>query len=464
MKLGNLDKTIADLNRAHSASLSIQAPDLSSRWEYLLGKLHAQQRDYAQAKIFYAASISSIERIKDGFLPLKQEVQYDYFDKVEPFYREYLALLLSDPEPDFKTIIQTNETLQLGEIENYLQCGRLNTISLFDLPQSQRPDGTVYLIRGTDHYEVILRLKDGSIKNHSLPMSALNENVKMLRKLLTDARLKDTPISILKAQFSTLYISILKPLEQWLPKDGTIVFAVDSKLQNIPWAALYDGHQFLIERFSVALSSGTEIKPPQQLSRKQMKVIAAGISETTQDSSFSSLPGVSNELNNVKKLFPSSTILLDAQFTQSRLERQGLEFPIVHLASHGKFSSNPSNTYILDWNGKIPLNQIEGLVKEHTLVPIELLVLSACETAKGDNRATLGIAGTAIKAGARSTIATLWNTEDNVTPQLMKDFYSAIQNGKTKAEALREAQINVINDKKGKLSNWANFILFGSWL
>lgn len=460
---GNLTQAISDLNLAHSASLSIQSPELSYRWEHSLGKLYAQQHDLPKAKNYYAASIDSIKRIKDGSLPLKQEVQYNYFDKVEPIYREYLALLLSEKEPDFKAIIYTNENLQLGEIENYLQCGRIKTISLFDLPQSQRPENTVYLIRSKDHYVVILRSKDGSIKTHSVLLSALNENVIMLRKLLSDARLKDTPLEILKSQFGTLYTSILKPLEQWLPKDGTIVFVVDSKLQNIPWAALYDGHQFLIERYSVALSSGTQIKPPQQLTPKQMRVIAAGISERTQNSSFSSLPGVLDELNNVKKLFPSSKVLLDAKFTQSSLERHGLDFPIVHLASHGKFSSNPNNTYILDWNGKILLNQIERLVKERTFVPIELLVLSACETAKGDSRATLGIAGTAIKAGARSTLATLWNTEDNVTPKLMYDFYSAIQDGKTKAEALREAQINVINDK-GKLSNWANFVLFGSWL
>jgi CHAT domain-containing protein len=462
--VGDLDQAMADLKQAHSASLSIRAFDLSYRWEYLLGKLYAQRYDYAQAKNFFAASINSIKRIKDGSLPLKQEVQYGFFDKVEPIYREYLALLLSDEEPDFKTIIQTNENLQLDEIENYLQCGRLNTFSLLDLPPSQRPDGTIYFIPAMDRYEIILRSKDGSIRNHSVPRSTLDENVTLLRKYLSDARLKDTPLNILKAQFGTLYTSTLKPFEQWLPEKGTIVFVVDSKLQSIPWSALYDGHQFLIERFSIALSFGTEVKLPHQLSRNQMKVIAAGISETTQDSSFSPLPRVTEELNIVKKVFPSSKILLDARFTQENLERQGLDFPIVHLASHGKFSSNPSNTYILDWNGKIPLNQIERLLTERTLVPIELLVLSACETAKGDKRATLGIAGTAIKAGARSTIATLWSAEDNVTPKFMNDFYSAIHDGKTKAESLREAQIKVINDKKGKLANWANFVLFGSWL
>lgn len=461
---GNLDQAMSDLNQAHSAALSILAPELSYRWEHKLGQLYVQRHEYELAKTLYADSINSIESIKDGSLSLKQEIQYDYFDKVEPVYREYLALLLADKRPDFNAIIKINDKLQLGEIENYLQCGRLNTTSLLDLTQTQRPDATIYIVRGTDHYEIFLRSKDGSIRNHSVLMSDVDENIKMLRKLLSNSRLKDTSPTILKTQFWILYTSILKPFEQWLPKDGTIVFAVNSKLQNIPWAALYDGRQFLIERLSVALSSGSEIQSPQKLSRKQLRVIAAGISETPQDSSFSNLPRVADELNAIKKLLPNSKILLDSQFTQSNLERQGADFPIVHLASHGSFSSNPSNTYILDSKGKVPLNQIERLVKERSVAPIELLVLSACETAKGDNRATLGIAGTAIKAGARSTLATLWNGDDSKAAEFMNDFYTALKGGNTKAEALRQAQINVIRQKEGKLANWANVILYGSWL
>ena len=461
---GNLDLAISDLNQAHNASLSIQAPDLSYRWEHKLGQLYAQRHDYEFAKTLYANSIHSIESIKNGSLSLKQEIQYDYFDKVEPVYREYLTLLLADKKPDFKAVIRINDKLQLGEIENYLQCGRLNTTSLLDLPPTQRPDATIYIVRSTDHYEIFLRSKDGSIKTHSVQISVVEEAIRTLRKLLSDNRLKDTPTEILKAQFGNLYTGILKPFEQWLPGDGTIVFAVDSGLQNIPWAALYDGRQFLIERFSIGLSSGSEMQPPQELSHKQIKAIAAGISETSQNPTFSNLPRVKDELNDIKRLFPKSKILLDAQFTQSNLERQGVDFPIVHLASHGNFSSDPSETYILDSNGKVPLDQIERLVKERSSSPIELLVLSACETAKGDNRAPLGIAGTSIKAGAISTLATLWKSDDSTAAQFMNDFYTALKGDKTKAESLRQAQINVIRQKDGKLANWANYVLYGSWL
>jgi CHAT domain-containing protein len=464
--VGNLDQAISDLNQANNITLSIRALDLTYRWEHNLGKLYVLKKDLNRAKIAYIASINNIATIRDGSLSLNQEKQYNYFDQVEPVYREYLSFLLNEQQPDLKSIIHVNEKLRLGEIENYLQCGNLKATSLLDLPASQLPDATLYLVRGVDRYEVILHLKDGSMRRHSVSVVVVNENIKQLRKILSDTSFRNTSINNFKDQFGVLYTTILKPLEKWLPKSGTIVFAVDSRLQNIPWAALYDGHQFLIGRMSVAFSYGLEFRTPQLLSKDRLKIIAGGVSAEIPNAgkSFDQLPRVPEELGYIKSLFPNSKILLNSQFTRNNLEKQSADFPIVHLASHAKFSSDPDETYILDWNGKVPLSQLERLIKARTLAPIELLVLSACETAKSDDRATLGIAGTAVRAGARSTIAMLWNTRDNQSPEFMKDFYTSLKKGKTKAEALRDAQINVIHSANGKFGDWANAVLFGSWL
>ena len=98
--------------------------------------------------------------------------------------------------------------------------------------------------------------------------------------------------------------------------------------------------------------------------------------------------------------------------------------------------------------------------------PIELLVLSACETAQGDQRAALGLAGVALRARARSTVASLWQVSDGSTAKFMKDFYQELNTkNTTKAEALRQAQIRFLNDNYNQHPYyWAAFILSGNWL
>ncbi len=97
--------------------------------------------------------------------------------------------------------------------------------------------------------------------------------------------------------------------------------------------------------------------------------------------------------------------------------------------------------------------------------PIELLVLSACETASGDNRAALGLAGVALSAGARSTLASLWQIGDNSTASFIDEFYRQLMTGKTTAEALREAQVKMLATPEYSLPMyWAPYVLVGNWL
>jgi CHAT domain-containing protein len=140
------------------------------------------------------------------------------------------------------------------------------------------------------------------------------------------------------------------------------------------------------------------------------------------------------------------------------------------LATHGQFSSKAEETFILTWDDRINVNELSSLLETTDLRrsnPIELLVLSACETAKGDNRASLGIAGVAVRAGARSTLATLWLVNDEATAQIMVRFYQELsQTTVTKAEALRRAQELILQDPKYRQHPyyWAPYVLVGNWL
>ena len=148
-----------------------------------------------------------------------------------------------------------------------------------------------------------------------------------------------------------------------------------------------------------------------------------------------------------------------------------LPFTIVHLATHGQFSSDIDQTYILDWNHPIFINQLNQLLRTSEIKspnPIELLILSACQTAEGDKRAALGLAGVAVRAGARSTVATLWSVNDQSTSEFMSQFYAELAKPNiTRAKALCLVQRSFLqhNDKEYQHpKHWAPFILVGNWV
>jgi CHAT domain-containing protein len=172
----------------------------------------------------------------------------------------------------------------------------------------------------------------------------------------------------------------------------------------------------------------------------------------------------------IKSKIPTQ-VLLNQQFTSTALQDQikAAPFPVVHLATHGQFSSNAEKTFILAWDTPINVKQLGGLLQareQRDRKPIELLVLSACETAAGDNRAALGLAGVAVRSGARSTLATLWPVDDRSTSDFMVRFYQTLAQSKgTKAEALRDAQLGLLKQPQFRHPfYWAPFILLGNWL
>jgi CHAT domain-containing protein len=204
------------------------------------------------------------------------------------------------------------------------------------------------------------------------------------------------------------------------------------------------------------------------LVRERLKVLTAGLTEARQG--FSALPAVESELKQIASEVPSK-VLLNQEFIKTTLEKQinAAPFPIIHLATHGQFSSKAEETFLLTWDGRVNLKDLDELLQGRELEtthPIELLVLSACQTAAGDKRAALGLAGLAVRSGARSTLATLWSVRDQSTADLMVKFYrELIQTQVSKAEALRQAQLALLkNPKYEHPFYWAPFILVGNWL
>jgi CHAT domain-containing protein len=307
-----------------------------------------------------------------------------------------------------------------------------------------------------------------ALSSYRIPLgqTEIENTIKLMRQSLNPAFSNDSRLKTSQQ----IYNWLIYPAEQKLASRGikTLVFVLDGSLRNIPMAALYDGKKYLLQKYNLALSPGLQIMRSQSVKNRRLKVIAAGLSEANQG--FKALPAVESEVKKISSKL-STKLLLNHKFTEANLKSliKSTPFSVLHLATHGQFSSKSDETYIVTWNGKINVKQLDDLLKvrsESDSVPVDLLVLSACQTAKGDNRAILGLAGVAVRSGARSTVATLWAVQDKSTAFFMVEFYKQLATpGITKAEALRNTQLKFLENRDFLHPfYWAPFVLIGDWL
>ncbi len=246
----------------------------------------------------------------------------------------------------------------------------------------------------------------------------------------------------------------------------TLVFVPDGALRLIPMAALHNGEQFLIQKYALATTPGLALTDPKPLRREKARPLALGLSESVQG--FSALPYVTDELATIEALY-GGKLLLNQEFLVSNMERalQTGDYGIVHIASHGQFASDVSQSFILTFDAKLTMDRLETFIGRlrYREDPLELLTLSACETALGDDRAALGLAGIAIKAGARSAVATLWRVADKAAATLVAEFYGALQeSGVSRAQALQRAQIALLDDPEYQSPFfWSPFLMINNW-
>jgi len=231
-------------------------------------------------------------------------------------------------------------------------------------------------------------------------------------------------------------------------------------------ASLHDGEHFLVEKFALATTPGFDLVDPAPVDREALEALLAGISKSVDGEA--PLPNVVEELRVVEALL-GAEVMLDEAFLRSDL-RESLEdrnFGIVHIATHAQFSADSDDTFLLAWDGRLGLDELSedvGLFRFRD-EPLELLTLSACETARGDDRAGLGLSGMAVKAGARSVLGSLWSVNDPAATALVETFYTRLMAGDSRAQALRAAQLGLLADFRYRHpAYWAPFLLIGTWL
>ncbi|TYQ26832.1 CHAT domain-containing protein [Pseudanabaena sp. UWO311] len=461
--------------KALLVSQTNNASDIAYRWQWQLGRILKSQGNNPKAIIAYTESVNTLTSIRGDLVSSNEDIQFSFRDSVEPVYRQLVALLLT-PE-DGKPVSQENlkaarkiiESLQLAELDNFFKEACLTGMTT-QVDEVDPQAAVIYPIVLPDSLEVIISLPNRSLLHSTTKISENN-----LESLLSELRrsLRRTSLETdIKAVSAKIYnILIGKETESILAanKIKTLVFVLDGSLRNLPMSVLYDGQKYLMEKYNLAITPGLQLIDPRPLKRQQLTVFVGGVSKETQN--FNALPNVEREVQQIASLVSAQTLLLNEDFISESIQKQIRKIPyrVVHLATHGEFSSDAEKTFVLTWNNRLGVKQLGELLQsreQDSRIPIELLVLSACKTAKGDNRATLGLAGMAVRSGARSTIASLWSVEDSATATFMKNFYQELATlGTGKANALQKAQLSLLkNPQYTHPFYWAPFVLIGNWL
>ncbi|WP_424102757.1 CHAT domain-containing protein [Moorena producens] len=448
----------------------IQAPDLAYQWQWQLGRILNLKQDKTGAIAAYAQSVQTLKSIRSDLVAISSDIQFGFRESVEPVYRELVGLLL-EPNASQENLKQARdviESLQLAELDNFFRdaCLDAKPVNIDEID----PNAAIfYTIILPDRLEVIVTLPGKPLRQitTNLPKTEIEEQIASVNRDITSLW---EPLR--KENLQTIHDWLIGPIETELANSNilTLVFIPDGALRNIPMSVLYDGENYLTEKYSIALAPSLQLIDSQANVRENVSVLTAGVTETRPHRpNLGSLPGVKVELENIMAQVPS-LILLNESFTESNFNTvvNTSSYEVVHLATHGEFSSVAEETFLLTWDDVINLNELNSLISadQKQKNPIELLVLSACRTAVGDSRAALGLAGVAVRGGARSTIASLWYVDDLATTELMTRFYQKLAKGKvTKAEALRQAQQELLQSEQfNHPYYWSAFILLGNWL
>jgi CHAT domain-containing protein len=458
---------------------AIQAPDIRYRWAWQLGRLREKQGDQEAAIAAYKDAVEALKSVRHDLLRISSDVQFSFRDDVEPVYRELVKLLLSTEggtKPsleNLKDAIQQVDELQLSELENFLGCDLAQTADASEF-EADLTTAKIYPILLDDRLAVILELPNSDqTLEYSVVFKSHQDVEAILKQLRENLREPDrTPEAI--AGLQEVYQWLIAPFEPVLENNRqieTLVFALDGELRNIPMAALHDGEQYLITRYAVAVTPRLELFKPSPRSR-QLNVFLGGVGDpqTVSNRAFSEIENLIPELSGIQQLVDANPPLLNEEFTETNLKLQLSKgrFSVIHLKTHGVFSSNPEETFIVAYQELITSQKLGSLIQTGRIgaaSSVELLVLSACSTAKGDDRAVLGLAGTAVQAGAHSAISTLWEAQDLPNTQLMIQFYQELLNpDTTRAKALRLAQLHLLEQGYRTPHVWATYVLVGNWL
>jgi CHAT domain-containing protein len=458
---------ITAANRAQYLAQSIQAWEIDYRASALLGKTSQTAGQLATATIHYRQAINSLRAMRQSLRGFPAAVQFQLHEAAEPVYHAYLNLLFKQHLDDEAIAVSRNR--QLDELETAWGEPVPDWQSI-DQMVATTDNYFIFVLAGTSRDRVIIRSRN---QRYSYSIDARQLATVLENMAITVERedLIRVDPSVIVNYGKILYQLLLAPAArtEHLPIDGNLTFILDPTLQELPVDFLHDGKDYLLTRYSFNLGMGGPMQQPHALPPGQIKAVLAGI-DTVAPSFSDQLPTLITSVKELQSISPhlNGKILTNQDFTIAKLTQAIVQQQpdILHLSTHGVFSTEPQATGIFAWDEKITMGQLKRLIQlKHQNGPLNLLVLSACETAKGDRLSMLGLAGVAAQAGARSTLASRWLADEYATMQLMNKFYAGLTHGIPKAEALRQAKLELMRSQDfNHPFFWGGFTLLGSWI
>lgn len=510
------------LQLTNQALLGDNTADLHLLWSWQQARIFASQGNQDAALTAYRSAVQQIQNLRVDIPVVYANGESSFKSTFAPVYISYIELLLqkADKNPTeaqtlLAEVIQTWEQLKAVELQDYFRDACSVKQKALD-NQLDAKTAVFYPILLSDHLALILRTKD-SIHAYSVNKSPTEINKAIDR--LSEQLLNGDTLTYNK----TLYRWLIEPLEAELQKQqiDTLVYLPDGGLRKIPFAILQHKKEFLIDRYALVTTPGLSMLANMTDHKTRQDILLAGMSEpgpvveelldsgiellpppkeegrslgrglakralymrsivdtrsgnmternlrASQLKTELALPGVSEELKTLAKLTPQPVMentgfLLD-QFKQ--IVNQG--HSAIHIASHGYFSGDPKKSFIMTYDHLLNMEELSSLFQTEAFhdKPVELVTLSACQTAEGDDRSPLGLSGVVVQTGVKSAVGTLWPVADEAARQFFSDFYMQYQQpGMTKAKAMQYAQKRLMRNKELEHpAYWGPFVLVGEW-
>ncbi|MDG1225966.1 MAG: CHAT domain-containing protein [Burkholderiales bacterium] len=467
----DLATALALSERAAFLASASQAYESAYLWQWQAARIYNKQAQVTEAIKSYNDAILTLENVRQELITGSP---FTFHQKVQPLFTELSDLLLTtartaggaEKQSYLKNVQNILEQAKSAELQDYFQNDCVIPDESVNLDQIEAATAVIYPVILPDRVEVLVNVKD---QVHQFVSRIEADDLKDLVNEFRDQLQVDFGDEEYLEIGEELYDLLFAQVEDLFSENkiNTLLVIPDGVLRTIPMAAVYDGEAFMVQRFAIATTPGISLTLPKPLNVENSNFFAGGISEAVQG--YVGLPGVPRELQNLEATYGAS-VLRDTNFKRDDLKEQltSADYSIVHIATHGHFDSNPQESYLLTYDDKLTMDLLEESIGNRKNVgePLELLVLSACETAAGDSRAALGLAGVALKAGARSAVATLWQISDAATVEIIDTFYEyTAKEGVTKARAMQLAQIRLIEQPRFQHpTDWAPFLMIGNWL
>lgn len=459
------------------AEISTEGAD-TYEWLALLGLIEQRRGNMTGATRLLEEAVTDLQsvNVNTGFDLLLSESHFK--DRITPIYLALADIYLSDKhgtKARLKEAQRVIEDFRTAEISEYyrLDCTIEAVGAILETAGSQDGTAIVYPILFDDRVEYLISANGATTRVTVNNISSF-ELGRMVETFLAAVKNRGSDKYLVMAR--ELDDLLIRPIEPTLKRAGakTLIFVPDGALRALPLAALHNGSSFLVERYSLSLVPGLKLTTRTPIEKRENEFLLVGVVNADADNltprgkPFSPLIHVSEELQTLEARAGKNVLRIE-NFTkeQFRTALKETAYSVVVLASHAEFSDNVDESFVLARDEKLTLPELEALIRATKVSgqPIDLLVLSACDTAVGgDFRAAMGLAGMAVRSGARSVLATLWKVSDESTAKAVPWFFDEhFGNELSKADALRQTQLRMMQSEYDHPYYWAPFVMIGNW-